>query len=148
MLIEIRFYGNIFFIIKGNKKSLERDRCHDEKSRSIIYNHIAAGNSEWNKNSGSPLKVKAIRKPVNDSTMTHFERVLVDGKEVSKADYDLSEGSVIAGLKPSFLKNLAEGKHTLTLEFDDGSIDTTFTVTAAKERTVTRDYRLPLTGIE
>ncbi len=94
------------------------------------------------------MKVKAIRKPVNDSTMTHFERVLVDGKEVSEADYDLSEGSVIVGFKPSFLKSLAEGKHTLTLEFDDGSIDTTFTVTVAKERTVTPDYRPPMTGIE
>ena len=116
--------------------------------RFVIYMFTQGDNSEWNKDSGSPLKVKAIRKPVNDSTMTHFERVLVDGKEVSEADYDLSEGSVIVGLKPSFLKNLTEGKHTLTLEFDDGSIDSTFTVTAAKERTVTPDYRLPLTGIE
>ena len=116
--------------------------------RFVTYQFARGENSEWVTDSGSPLRVKAIRKPVDDSTATHFRRVLVDGTEVSEADYDLSEGSIIVALKPSFLKNLSLGNHTLTLEFDDGSIRTKFTIKKEKDKSVSPGYKFPLTGIE
>ena len=116
--------------------------------RFVVYSFTQGEDSKWSRDSGSPLKVKAIRKPINDSTMTHFDRLLVDGKEVDEADYELSAGSIIVALKPSFLKNLSLGEHTLRLEFDDGSIKTNFTITEGQEEIVVPEYKLPITGIE
>ncbi len=75
--------------------------------------------------------------------------MLVDGSEVAENDYDLTEGSAIISLRPSFLKTLSAGKHNLTVEFDDGSLETTFTIAVPGQSGGSNSaYRIPVTGIE
>ena len=58
-----------------------------------------------------------------------LDKVLVDGKEINSDNYTLKRGSTIITLKNSYLKNLALGNHTLTLEYKDGeSISATISV--------------------
>ena len=62
--------------------------------------------------------------------MDCLKNIKVDGKELdSRTDYILDRGSTIVTLRNGYLKNLALGKHTLTLTYEDGqSISTEFTV--------------------
>ena len=57
-----------------------------------------------------------------------FSGVRVDGKLLDKADYTAKEGSTVVTLKPSFLKALAEGSHSITILFTDGESSADFTV--------------------
>ena len=52
----------------------------------------------------------------------------VDGKEVDENNYTVKSGSTIITLKPTYLDTLSEGKHTLLLAYEDGEIETEFTV--------------------
>ncbi len=62
--------------------------------------------------------------------MDCLKSIKVDGKELSsRTDYILDRGSTIVTLRNGYLKELALGKHTLTLTYEDGqSISAEFTV--------------------
>ena len=117
--------------------------------RFVFYALESEDNSEWIVGCSDPLKVKAGRKPLNDTAMKYFRCVLVDGAEVDEKHYDLESGSVILSLKASYLKNLSAGRHRLTIEFFDGLVETSFTIRNRKKSGAeTPAYRFPLTGIE
>ena len=56
-------------------------------------------------------------------------KVYVDGKEVSRENYDLLKGSTVVSLHNSYLKTLSEGNHTLTLKMDGKEASAHFTIT-------------------
>jgi len=62
------------------------------------------------------------------ATFKHFTGVKLDGRKLTAAAYDAKSGSVTVTLKPAFTETLALGDHTLTVLFDDGSAEATFTV--------------------
>lgn len=67
----------------------------------------------------------------SNAPLEFFQKVLVDGKEVARENYELTEGSTIVTLKTSFLKTLGVGEHTLSVVSTTGTAETTFTVAEA-----------------
>jgi len=80
---------------------------------------------------GAGQKVEA-GKPATfraDIPFADFLKVLADGKEVDKANYDAKEGSTIVTLHADFVKSLGAGKHTIAIVAKDGqAAEATFTV--------------------
>ena len=82
----------------------------------------------------------------------------MDGKAVPEKDasgrvnYTAKSGSVIIELQPSYLETLPAGKHTLTVNFDDGSTTAEFTIKSASAKqdknTPTKKDASPRTGDE
>ena len=67
----------------------------------------------------------------SNAPLEFFQKVLVDGKEVARENYELTEGSTIVTLKASFLNTLGVGEHKLSVVSATGAAETTFTVTEA-----------------
>lgn len=68
-------------------------------------------------------------------------KIYIDGKEVSRENYDISKGSTVITLKSSYLKTLQEGEHSITSKIDDKEADAYFKVSLKKE-----DINNPKTG--
>lgn len=68
----------------------------------------------------------------SNAAFQDFLRVLIDGQEISRDRYTVSEGSTIVVLKESYLSTLKKGEHTLTIVSADGEAVTKFTVTGAE----------------
>lgn len=83
---------------------------------------IAGAGSTWNSNSSTGLTVKS------DAEFADFVKVLVDGKEVAKDNYTVSEGSTIVTLKPDYLASLSVGNHTIEIVSRTGTAATNFTI--------------------
>jgi len=64
-----------------------------------------------------------------DIEFDNFNGVLLDGKELDKANYDAKAGSTIVTLHADYVKTLSAGKHTVSILAKDGGMaETTFTV--------------------
>ena len=99
----------------------------------VEYKFIEGMGQDWYKESGKDLTFKT------DGDFELFQGLKVDGKHVDEADYEAKAGSTVITLKAAFLEKLAEGDHTLTADYKNGSSpETTFTVNAP----------LPPTGVE
>ena len=83
---------------------------------------IQGADAAWEKGSQEGLTV------TSNGAFADFVKVLVDGKELAAENYEAKEGSTIVTLKPSYLETLAEGRHTLSLVFQNGTAETAFTV--------------------
>lgn len=71
----------------------------------------------------------------SNAPLEFFRKVLVDGKEVARENYELTEGSTIVTLKASFLNTLGVGEHRLSVVSSTGTAETTFTVAEAAKPT-------------
>ena len=60
-----------------------------------------------------------------------FVGVSVDGKRISDSNYAAKKGSTVITLKSAYLNTLKKGEHTITIHFDDGKAEGSFTVLAA-----------------
>ncbi|MBQ9719840.1 MAG: InlB B-repeat-containing protein, partial [Oscillospiraceae bacterium] len=97
----------------------------------------------WRK--GSSASVVITVKPTEgpDHSFSHFTGVQIDGKDLTlNTDYTAREGSTIVTLKPATLEKLSVGVHTVTILFDNGSLDTRLTVKAASTSPATGDDRV------
>lgn len=74
----------------------------------------------------APFTVK--NRSDDTETFVKFTDIKVDNAPVDEGNYTAVEGSVIVTLKADYLNMLAAGKHTLTVNFDDGFCDTWFVV--------------------
>ena len=82
------------------------------------------------------------RSPNDETCFGHFTGVEIDGKAVT--EYTAASGSTVVTLKPTALNKLSTGKHTITILFDDGKVQTTVKILAAYDSTTgTGDYRHP-----
>ena len=77
-------------------------------------------------NGKNPLVVRA------DGDIKKFKELKVDNNVVDPKNYELSEGSTIVSLKPSYLDSLNNGVHKLTFVYEDGEVDTTFSLNSTK----------------
>ena len=57
-----------------------------------------------------------------------FVGVSVDGKRISESQYTAKKGSTVITLKSAYLNTLKTGEHTITIHFDDGKAEASFTV--------------------
>ncbi len=62
-----------------------------------------------------------------------FVSVYMDGVEVDKSNYTLREGSTLLTFATKYLDTLSVGKHTVTLNYTYGSVDTELTVLATAD---------------
>ena len=69
----------------------------------------------WKKNETKSFTCRII------APMMNLKSVKVDGNELAKENYSVTEGSTIITLKESYLNSLAAGKHTLTVAFKEGN---------------------------
>ena len=60
-----------------------------------------------------------------------FVGVSVDGKRISESQNTAKKGSTVITLKSSYLNTLKKGEHTITIHFDDGKAEGSFTVLEA-----------------
>ena len=74
----------------------------------------------------NPLVVRA------DGDIKKFKELKVDNTVVDPKNYELTEGSTIVSLKPSYLDSLNNGVHKLTFVYEDGEVDTTFSLNSTK----------------
>lgn len=64
-----------------------------------------------------------------------FVGVSVDGKRISDSNYTVKSGSTVVTLKSAYLNTLKKGEHTITIHFDDGKAEGSFTVLDAADGT-------------
>ena len=63
-----------------------------------------------------------------EGALDKLQKILVNGKEVSKDNMDLVEGSTVLTLNNAYLNSLDAGEYTLTFVYSDGTGETTFKV--------------------
>ena len=113
---------------KGEKHQ-ECTVCH-EKGKT---EEIAILAPEITDGKGQTMVVEAAKDLTfrSSAPLEFFRKVLVDGKEVARENYELTEGSTIVTLKASFLNTLGVGEHKLSVVSATGTAETTFTVAEA-----------------
>lgn len=90
-----------------------------------------ANENQWTKDSKNGLAI-TMKPSGEEDTLAHFVGVKLDGVElVRDVDYTVEADGSGVTLNPETLATLAPGKHTVTVVYDNGEADTTFTVSAA-----------------
>lgn len=100
-----------------------------EAEKSPAYTVTAGADGKWYQKSGKTLSFTA------NGEFSKFVGVSVDGKRLADSAYTAKSGSTVVTLKNSYLNTLKQGKHTLTVHFEDGKTETAFQVLAAKDGT-------------
>ena len=93
----------------------------EETPEEAEYKITKGDKSTWYQESGKSLSFTA------NGDFEKFAGVRIDGKTLSEKYYTVKEGTVVT-LKNSFLKKLDLGKHTITIEFEDGEAEGAFKV--------------------
>jgi LPXTG-motif cell wall-anchored protein len=98
--------------------------------------------AEWN---GTGVAAARI-----DAPLTDFIRLTLDGAEVDRSNYTLTEGSTIITFAEAYLKSLQSGEYTFTAEFAGGSVGIPLKVLAANltDNNSEGASALPATGDE
>ena len=89
--------------------------------------YVANGNLVWN-NDDNGLLIVVKSKTDDEKTFERFRGVEVDGNVVDPSNYDVVKGSARITLHASYLKSLKPGKHSVTVRFNNGSLNSEFTV--------------------
>ena len=98
-------------------------------SNEQVEYYIVNGNSlMWN-NGDEALEIVVKAKSSDEDTYDNFSHVTVDGVLVSADNYTVTKGSLRLKFKSSYLKNLSNGSHTAKIHFQNGAVETKFTVT-------------------
>lgn len=61
-----------------------------------------------------------------DANVDTFQGVYVDDVELEEDDYEVSAGSTVVKVTSAYINTLANGKHTLSVVFDNNTVNTTF----------------------
>ena len=116
------------------------------KTGSELYYVASGSGSTWYKASSSPLSFTYKRTSDDELTFPNFTGLQIDGKDIAKENYTVSQGSAVISLSPDCLSSLKEGSHKLKAVFQDGdSQEATFYIKTQEQHNT---YRMPLTGIE
>ena len=120
-------------------------RCGQAETRAIpmvlAYRYVGADDPSWQKGSADALTLTFKRSLDDGLTFGLFDGIEVDGATVpatgagGRANYTAEAGSLVLHLQPAYLEALPEGDHALSVLFEDGSVQATFTVKAAPAST-------------
>ena len=92
------------------------------------YKTTAGDGNVWFKGSGKTSNFTFKRTIDDTATFVKFKDIKVDNKPIHDTDYTKEEGSLIIKLKPECLEKLPLGTHTITANFEDGSVTANFEV--------------------
>lgn len=116
-----------FDALSENEKAMVSEQSEKKLNNllkaAVDYKIIVGDKGKWTIGSNTGLSFTA------NGAYSKFDCIEVDGKVVNTKYYDAKSGSTIITLKTSFLSSLKEGKHTITVVYDDGEANGTFTVT-------------------
>ncbi len=98
----------------------------------VSYRVTKGDEQIWYKGSYETADFVFKRSVDDETTFSHFTGICVDGKKVASKNYTTESGSVIVKLKSGYLNGLKLGKHTITAEFNDGSVEARFKVAEAE----------------
>ena len=112
-------------------KYRESQKTTETITLKVLYSYeiLEGKENEYNAAEGGDVSVHI------DGPLNMVQNVLVDGKVVDPSNYDLTEGSTIVTFHEDYLKTLANGEHTVQVEYkryDGVEVDTakaTITVT-------------------
>ena len=111
------------------------------KPAEITYTITGGTESSWQKGSGLKITYTVKRSENDETCFSHFTGLIIDDKVLEKdRDYTAVSGSTIVTIKPEFLETLSEGKHSVTLTFDDGEAAAVLNVMANQESPDTGIY--------
>ena len=96
----------------------------------VNYNTVSVTGGEHIISGGKNAVITVKGIPDDSRTYSSFTGAAMDGQLIPTGNYTAEEGSLILTLKASYLDTLSVGKHKLTINFTDGSADTTITVLA------------------
>ncbi len=101
----------------------------------------------WQKDSGKDLEFTVNRNANDNETFNLFVGIEIDGKPVSEGNYVVTKGSLNVKLSADYMNTLLAGEHTLRIIFEDGEVETTFTINGSDEPTSESGYEpIPNTG--
>lgn len=105
------------------------------------YEIISKANETFNKSNNEGITI------ISNGDFDKFVDIEVDDVKVDKDHYSVVSGSTVVTLKAEYLKTLSIGKHTLKLNYTDGSVDTTFTIVgSAQVSSSAKTNETPQTG--
>lgn len=97
-----------------------------------ITGTTADTSDSWTKGTTTEVVITIKPDEGEDHSFAHFTGVQIDGRTLKRdTDYTAREGSTIVTLKPAMLQELSVGAHTVTINFDNGSVETRLTIQAA-----------------
>lgn len=86
------------------------------------YQVIEGNNSKWIKGSGQSLIMTF------NGAYEKFVYIMIDGQLVDEKYYTVASGSTIITLNADYLNTLTVGQHTLTVNYQDGKVNSYFTI--------------------
>ena len=95
-----------------------------------LYTITAGKDVKWYVGSDKDISLTVKRSADDENCILYFTGVSIDGsKQLLEAKhYAVSSGSTVLRLKNAYLKTLEPGKHKVTVHFQDGYLETNFTV--------------------
>ena len=116
-------------------------------SSDIAYTFSKGADASWTKGSASGLAYTVNRSRKDEETFARFTGIEIDGTPVDASNYTAESGSLNATLKASYLETLSVGAHTVKVNFDDGSAETTLTIAKGAKVPQTGDCLNPVRWI-
>lgn len=89
---------------------------------SVTYKIIEGADGTYTVNADGTYTIRA------NGEFSKFVSVEMDGKVVDSKNYTAKSGSTIITFSKEYMSNLSAGKHTVKVNFTDGSAETTLTV--------------------
>ena len=100
----------------------------DEQEETVDYACKDTEEVSYKPGSDVELTFTFSRAEDDDKTFELFVSVMVDGVLVDPSNYTVTKGSLVVTFKKEFLASLAPGEHTMTVNFEDGAAEKSFTV--------------------
>ena len=110
-------------------------------------------NGSWQKGNSNTLDFHIISDSDHDP-YDNFLKVMDGDSELDPSVYETVQGSLILKLKPSYLNNLAIGRHELNIIFKDNkNLFIHFNISEAEKKEEKKEektdyYKIPITGIK
>lgn len=88
----------------------------------VVYKITDGARATWTKSNSNGMSFRG------SGAYAKFRYIRVDDDKVSSGNYTKKSDPTIITLLPSYLEKLSSGKHTLTMVWEDGTAETTFTI--------------------
>ncbi|MBR5048144.1 MAG: hypothetical protein IKX74_00590 [Erysipelotrichaceae bacterium] len=97
-----------------------------QEHKNPVYTVSEGADGSWAKGSSDGYVLKVSRDPDNDLCFDKYSKTLIDNVEVSVS---AASGSTVITISPEVLEQLETGEHEIFVEFTDGEVSTTLTIT-------------------
>ena len=115
------------------QRTCQRDGCGEVETEVIpalpVYTVTQGADGSWTQGSGADLVITVTRSEDNANCFSHYTGTLIDGQP---AAVSARSGSTIVTIPADVLERLGTGTHTVTVQFNDGEVNTQLTIKAAE----------------